>query len=160
LSRQAAMSNIVDFCNPLLPAPSQDPCVMVHEGMFHALNTDGRRIFLRRSFDVLNLFAQPAVTVWKAPSRGPASKHLWAPELHLLDGRWLIYYAADDGRKECRHRGIARFRGVSGLPGESRRGQNPPSKQKALLSAPNKTAARAGEKEGWLPNRVSSRRSA
>jgi GH43 family beta-xylosidase len=98
LSRQAAMSNIVDFCNPLLPAPSQDPWVMVHEGMFHALNTDGHRIFLRRPFDVLNLFAQPAVTVWKAPSSGPASKHLWAPELHLLDGRWLIYYAADDGR--------------------------------------------------------------
>ena len=90
--------NVADFYNPLLPAPSQDPWVMLHEGMFHALNTDGRRVFLRRSFDVLSLFAQPAVTVWKAPASGHASKHLWAPELHRLNGRWLIYYAADDGR--------------------------------------------------------------
>ncbi len=92
------MPNFAPFRNPLLPAPSQDPWVTVHEGVFHALNTDGRRIFLRRSSDVLNLFEQPAVTVWKAPVRGPDSKHLWAPELHRLDGRWFIYYAADDGR--------------------------------------------------------------
>ena len=71
MSRKAAMSNVADFYNPLLPAPSHDPWVMVHEGMFHALNTDGRRIFLRRSFDVLCLFAQPAVIVWKAPASGP-----------------------------------------------------------------------------------------
>ena len=92
------MFNSTLFGNPLLPAPSQDPWVMVHGGVFHALNTDGRRIFLRRSSDVLTLFEQPAVTVWKAPVRGPDSKHLWAPELHRLDGCWFIYYAADDGR--------------------------------------------------------------
>ena len=97
------MSNSTLFANPLLPAPSQDPWVMVHEGVFHALNTDGRRIFLRRSSAVLTLFKQPAITVWKAPVRGPDSKHLWAPELHRLDGRWFIYYAADDSRN-CNHR--------------------------------------------------------
>ena len=47
---------------------------------------------------MIDLFKEPAVTVWKAPRRGPNSKHLWAPELHRLDGRWFIYYAADDGR--------------------------------------------------------------
>ena len=92
------MSKSTLFRNPLLAAPSQDPWVIVYEGIFHALNTDGRRIFLRRSSNALDLFAQPPVTVWKAPVRGPDSKHLWAPELHRLDGRWLIYYAADDGR--------------------------------------------------------------
>jgi GH43 family beta-xylosidase len=86
------------FDNPLLPSPSQDPWVMFHEGVFHALNTDGQRIFLRRSSSVLNLFRQPAALVWKAPRRGANAKHLWAPELHRLDGRWFIYYAADDGR--------------------------------------------------------------
>ena len=70
----------------------------VYEGVFHALNTDGQRMFLRRSPDVRTLFAQPAVVVWKAPMRGPHAKHLWAPELHRLEGRWFIYYAADDGR--------------------------------------------------------------
>ncbi len=92
------MPNFVPFHNPLLPAPSQDPWVTVHEGVFLALNTDGRRIFLRRSSNALDLFAQLPFTVWKAPVRGPSSKHLWAPELHRLDDCWFIYYAADDGR--------------------------------------------------------------
>ncbi len=86
------------FRNPLLPAPSQDPWVSCHAGTFHALNTDDRKIFLRRSAEVLDLFQKPAITVWQAPACGGNAKHLWAPELHWLDGRWFIYYAADNGR--------------------------------------------------------------
>ena len=86
------------FPNPLLPAPSQDPWVTCWQGRFLALNTDGRKIFLRRSGDVRRLFRESAVTVWRAPVRGENAKHLWAPELHRLDGHWFIYYAADDGR--------------------------------------------------------------
>ncbi len=86
------------FANPLLPAPSQDPWVARHDGAFLAVNTDGRTIFLRRSSNVRDLFAQPPAAVWKAPRHGPDSRHLWAPELHRLDGRWWIYHAADDGR--------------------------------------------------------------
>jgi len=40
--------------------------------------------------------------VWTAPTRGLNSKNVWAPELHLIDGKWFIYYAADDGRNENR----------------------------------------------------------
>jgi GH43 family beta-xylosidase len=32
--------------------------------------------------------------VWSAPSSGWNQKHLWAPELHYLQGKWYIYYAA------------------------------------------------------------------
>ncbi len=35
--------------------------------------------------------------VWTAPKSGPYSKEVWAPEIHLLDGRWHIYVAASDG---------------------------------------------------------------
>ena len=86
------------FSNPLLPAPSQDPWVIHHDGLYLALVTDGQRIFLRRCANVHTLFQQPPLTVWRAPQRGPNSKHLWAPELHRLGDRWFIYYAADDGR--------------------------------------------------------------
>ncbi len=36
--------------------------------------------------------------VWTAPRGGPASRHLWAPELHRVHGEWFVYFAADDGR--------------------------------------------------------------
>ena len=86
------------FPNPLLPAPSQDPWVTWHQGVFYALNTDGQRVFLRHGPGMADLFRQPPATVWQAPRRGGNARHLWAPELHRLDGRWFIYYAADDGR--------------------------------------------------------------
>lgn len=38
--------------------------------------------------------------VWKAPGKGPFSQEIWAPELHFLDGRWHIYFAASDGENK------------------------------------------------------------
>ena len=35
--------------------------------------------------------------VWRAPQDGPYSKEVWAPELHQLDNRWYVYFAASDG---------------------------------------------------------------
>lgn len=35
--------------------------------------------------------------VWRAPDSGMVSKQVWAPELHFLDGRWHVYFAASDG---------------------------------------------------------------
>uniref|UniRef100_A0A914CKY6 Uncharacterized protein n=1 Tax=Acrobeloides nanus TaxID=290746 RepID=A0A914CKY6_9BILA len=35
------------------------------------------------------------VTVWMAPSTGPYSKDIWAPELHFYDGKFYLYFAGD-----------------------------------------------------------------
>jgi GH43 family beta-xylosidase len=32
--------------------------------------------------------------LWRHEKTGPMSGFLWAPELHLIDGRWTMYYAA------------------------------------------------------------------
>src|SRR3569833_1630869 len=37
-------------------------------------------------------------TVWAPPARGWNRAQVWAPELHFLNGRWYLYYAASDGR--------------------------------------------------------------
>jgi len=42
------------------------------------------------------------VRVWSAPEKGRNSQNVWAPELHLVAGRWYVYYAADDGHPENR----------------------------------------------------------
>ncbi|MBV9489078.1 MAG: glycoside hydrolase family 43 protein, partial [Verrucomicrobia bacterium] len=86
------------FLNPLLPKPSQDPYVILHEGSYYAVNTNGRVLSVRRSADLFTLYREPATVVWQVPARGPCSRHVWAPELHFLNSRWFIYFAADDGR--------------------------------------------------------------
>ncbi|HEX8550012.1 MAG TPA: glycoside hydrolase family 43 protein [Abditibacteriaceae bacterium] len=43
-------------------------------------------------------FAEPQV-VWRRHKSGPMSYHIWAPEIHFIDGKWYIYFAA--GRAEA-----------------------------------------------------------
>lgn len=42
----------------------------------------------------------PPRAVWTAPETGPLSRELWAPEIHFIDGRFYIYFAADDGQNK------------------------------------------------------------
>ncbi len=44
--------------------------------------------------------------VWRAPQTGWNSRQVWAPELHRLDGRWYIYYAASDGENANHQMGV------------------------------------------------------
>jgi GH43 family beta-xylosidase len=72
---------------------------MIHHGGFYYYceSRNKRQICIRRSRTIAGIGADPGVCVWTAPARGGNSRNVWAPELHLIDGRWFIYYAADDG---------------------------------------------------------------
>jgi GH43 family beta-xylosidase len=52
------------------------------------------------SAGLLDVVRRRGREVWRPAEGKPWSKHLWAPELHRLGGRWYIYVAADDGRNE------------------------------------------------------------
>ena len=77
---------------------------MIFHGGFYYYSESrcGGQIFIRRSRTISGIGQDSGVCVWKAPARGLNSRNLWAPELHLIDGKWFIYYAADDGRDENR----------------------------------------------------------
>lgn len=53
---------------------------------------------MRSAANFADFASAPRHRVWAPPRRGPMSRNLWAPELHRLDGRCYIYFAADDGR--------------------------------------------------------------
>lgn len=87
--------------NPILPAPSADPWMIFHEGFYYFC--ESRReaaIHVRRSRTILDIGHDDGARVWTAPKAGPNRSGVWAPELHWLDGKWHIYYAADNGRNE------------------------------------------------------------
>lgn len=54
------------------------------------------RIVLRKSDTLAGLQEAEEVTIWVKHDKGIMSKHIWAPELHYLFGKWYIYYAGGD----------------------------------------------------------------
>lgn len=53
-------------------------------------------IVLREADTLLGLAKACEKEVWHMHREGIMSKHIWAPELHYLDGEWYIYYAGAD----------------------------------------------------------------
>ena len=53
-------------------------------------------IVLRCSDTLYGLAEAPEKRIWACHERGIMSCHIWAPELHYLDGKWYIYYAGGD----------------------------------------------------------------
>jgi GH43 family beta-xylosidase len=87
--------------HPILPAPAADPWMIFHQGTYYFCESRNHRtIFVRKSDKILEIGNDPGVEVWTAPESGANCHGVWAPELHFFNGRWYIYYAADDGKNE------------------------------------------------------------
>ena len=84
------------FHNPLLPT-GPDPWVTSHNGFYYYMNTTGRNLTIWKTRDITDLAHAEKKIVWTPPAEGPYSHDIWAPELHFLDGKWYIYFAADGG---------------------------------------------------------------
>lgn len=51
-------------------------------------------IVLRKSHSLNGLSTSAETVIWKKHASGPMSAHIWAPELHYLENKWYIYFAA------------------------------------------------------------------
>ena len=79
------------FTNPV--AVGADPWIVRRGDAYYLIQSRGRAITVYRSRD-LTAPARNGVTIWTAPDTGWNRSNVWAPELHFLDGRWYVYYAA------------------------------------------------------------------
>lgn len=123
---KAEASRAVQFWvlrNPLFPVPSQDPWVVEREGRFYEVGTDGLRVRVRIADHLPDLGRAEPHVVWHAPRRGLGSQHVWAPEMHWVEGRWWIYLSADDGKNENHRIYVLRSRTTNPLDGFETRGQ-------------------------------------
>lgn len=76
-----------------------DPYILHHSDgayYFTASVPEYDRIVLRRSETLEGLKSAQEITIWNRHQKGRMSIHIWAPELHFLDGAWYIYFAAGD----------------------------------------------------------------
>jgi len=78
------------FKNPVFDGA--DPWFTKVEGYYYYCFSAGNGISIARS-EFLTKRGE-SKQVWKAPAEGWNRSCVWAPELHFIDGRWYIYYAA------------------------------------------------------------------
>ena len=80
------------FANPL--ASGADPWVVREDGSYYYIQSRDNGIWVSRSSRLTDVVTSQMTQVWTAPSTGWNRTNVWAPELHFIDGRWYIYYAA------------------------------------------------------------------
>ena len=83
------------WTNPLVRHRA-DPCVLRDSGQYYFTATapEYDRIELSRADSLAGLSTATPAVIWRKPDSGPASHHIWAPELHRIEGKWYIYFAA------------------------------------------------------------------
>ncbi len=63
---------------------------------FYSVDKGYDRIILRRSKTVIGLRDAEEHTIWVAHKSGNMAAHIWAPEIHFIDGSWYVFFAAGD----------------------------------------------------------------
>ena len=85
------------FTNPV-DHSGQDPYVTYHEGYYYYAKSVNGSITVARTRSLTQLGGAAPVAVWTAPEGDcEYNQEIWAPELHFIDGRWYIYFAASNG---------------------------------------------------------------
>lgn len=54
------------------------------------------RIEIRRAKSIKDLQNAQTFDIWYKHESGPMSQHIWAPEIHYLDNKWYVYFAASE----------------------------------------------------------------
>jgi beta-xylosidase len=78
------------FTNPVWNGA--DPWMVKQNDEYIYCYSANNSIVLSRSKYMTRLGA--GKTIWTAPDTGWNSNCIWAPEVHLIDGHWYVYYAA------------------------------------------------------------------
>ncbi|GGK84060.1 hypothetical protein Ppa06_43300 [Planomonospora parontospora subsp. parontospora] len=92
----AQASPAVQYTNPLA-AQRADPHIFRHtDGYYYFTATvpEYDRIVLRRATSIQGLASAPETVIWRRHTSGEMGAHIWAPEIHFINGKWYVYFAA------------------------------------------------------------------
>ena len=74
----------------------RDPFIFKHNGLYYHCFSNDSKIWVRCA-DTLEGLETAIEHIVYEPDRPEYSKQVWAPELHIIDGKCYIYFAADVG---------------------------------------------------------------
>lgn len=91
----------ITFTNPIKESGA-DPWVINHDGYYYSCYAKGNNsIYIGKAERLEEVYNESsAKKVWQSPPGKEYLLELWAPELHYLNGKWYIYFAADTGKNE------------------------------------------------------------
>lgn len=87
------------FTNPLLPAGA-DPYSIHKDGYYYYTHSTQNNLTIWKTKNLADLATAEKKVVWTPPAGTAYSKELWAPEIHHINGKWYMYFAADDGKND------------------------------------------------------------
>ncbi|MBD8068665.1 family 43 glycosylhydrolase [Bacillus sp. PS06] len=88
------------FENPII-GNGADPWIVRHnDGYYYYTNTTGNNITIWKSKTISGLQNAESKVVWTPENGAPNDSHIWAPEMHFIEGKWYIYFAASGGDME------------------------------------------------------------
>jgi len=117
LSSVAVKAQQKTFTNPLLSSGA-DPWCIYKNGFYYYTNSTGNNITVWKTSSIAGLKTAEKKVVFTPPSTGPYAKELWAPEIHFLQGKWYIYFAADSGSNNGHRLWVLENSSVDPLKGE------------------------------------------
>ncbi len=82
--------------NPLVKQRADTQIFRHDDGWYYLMGSvpEYDRLALRRAKTLAGLADAEERVLWRHEATGPMSGFLWAPELHFVDGRWIVYFAA------------------------------------------------------------------
>lgn len=89
------------YNNPIV-IQRADPCIYKHiDGYYYftASVPAFDSIELRRAKTIAELQDAENTTIWEKHEEGEMSELIWAPEIHYINGKWYIYFAAAPNRE-------------------------------------------------------------
>ncbi len=90
-------AEVQNFHNVLMQ-DGADPSIVRHaDGWYYFTRTTSGNVRLWRSRTLTGLGAGDSMVIWSASPGTAYSSNIWAPELQFIDGKWYVYFAADDG---------------------------------------------------------------
>jgi GH43 family beta-xylosidase len=92
--------------NPLVEQRADPFITRPVDGMYYLTGSvpEYDRLVVRGASTLDGLAFARERTIWRRPTGGQMGGYIWAPELHRIDGRWYVYFAAGDADEPFRIR--------------------------------------------------------
>lgn len=89
------------YTNPVKSVKGADPWLEYYDGNYYLVTTTFTGVItIRKSPTLAGLSTAASVQVW-SDTTSTRNTNIWAPELHLFNGHWYLYYSAGASGVSC-----------------------------------------------------------